>query len=277
VALHAYGVKWRVALVATEIRSFAINCPNKNMVRLPSTGSGQEKRRPTCAAVSKENNNKIKCEKGGLMPYIPAENRPAIDEAVAILAEEIAAELLSNDITAALSERYRICFMAIAEAIVSLEKGMTPTASLSVDRLAARIIEAARGYRQQGGWLGELNYALTRLIQQVPFIMHRNQAWKEAMRYWLYAETVGALTRTAYDIHSRYGNDWISNGLAGVFEDVKDEYKRRVNTAYEAAQIRKSGDCYDHSPFRTELVKFNTGGADGWIEIMLPQQKLQHD
>jgi hypothetical protein len=210
------------------------------------------------------------------MPYIPSENRPAIDKAVVILAEEIAGELLSNEITAAISERYRICFMEIAEAIISLEKGAPPTAGTAVNRLASRIVEAARKYGQQGGWLGELNYALTRLIQEVPFIMHRNQVWKEAMRYWLYAETVGALTRTAYDIHSSYGNDWMSNGLAGVFEDVKDEYKRRVNTAYEAAQIRKSGDCYDHSPFRTELVKFNADGVDGWIEIMLPQQELQH-
>jgi hypothetical protein len=211
------------------------------------------------------------------MPYIPAQNRPAIDEAVEKIAEEMAEELVSNDITAAISERYRICFMGIAEAIVSIEKGMPPASDTSVDRLASRIIEAASGYSQHGGWLGELNYALTRLIQQVPFIMHRNQTWKEAMRYWLYAETVGALTRTAYDIHSRYGNEWMSNGLAGVFEDVKDEYKRRVNTSYEALQIRKSGDCFYNSPFRTELVKFNAGGVDGWIEIMLPQQELKHE
>jgi hypothetical protein len=208
------------------------------------------------------------------MPYIPAENRPAIDKAVETVAEEIAGELLSNNLTTAISERYRTCFMGIAETIISLEKGASPASDTAITRLASIIIETARGYGQQGGWLGELNYALTRLIQQVPFIMHRNQVWKEALRYWLYAETVGALTRTAYDIHSRYGNEWISNGLAGVFEDVKDEYKRRVNTSYEAAQIRKSGDCYYYSPFRTELVKFNVNGVDGWIEIMLPQQEL---
>ena len=38
-----------------------------------------------------------------------------------------------------------------------------------------------------------------------------------------------------------------------MFEDIKDEYKRRVNSAYEAAQILKSGDCYDYVPFRTQL------------------------
>jgi hypothetical protein len=72
-------------------------------------------------------------------------------------------------------------------------------------------------------------------------------------------------------MHEAFDNDWISNGIAGVFEDVKDEYKRRVNTAYEALQIRKSGDCYDKSPFRTQLVEFEASGTKGWIEVMLPQ------
>ncbi len=34
---------------------------------------------------------------------------------------------------------------------------------------------------------------------------------------------------------------------------MKDEYKRRANTAYEAAQIKKPGDCYD-APYHTELI-----------------------
>jgi hypothetical protein len=58
-------------------------------------------------------------------------------------------------------------------------------------------------------------------------------------------------------------------------KDVKDEYKRRVNTAYEALQIRKSGDCYEKSPFHTQLVEFETAGVTGWIEIMLPQLDLK--
>jgi len=101
--------------------------------------------------------------------------------------------------------------------------------------------------------------------------MKASGAWDESLRYWIYAETVGALVRTSYDIHARYANTWIGNGLAGVLVDVKDEYKRRVNTAYEAAQILKSGDCYDATPFHTRLVAFEHGGVRGYIEIMLPK------
>ncbi len=69
-------------------------------------------------------------------------------------------------------------------------------------------------------------------------------------------------------------DDFIGNGLAGVFEDVKDEYKRRVNSAYEAAQILKSGDCYEYSPFQTQLVAATVDGVAGYQEVMLPRRTL---
>ena len=145
--------------------------------------------------------------------------------------------------------------------------------SSRAQQLAATIVEAARGYGVQGGWTGELNYAITMLIQLVPYEMCRRKAWEESLRYWIYAETVGALTRTAYDLHGRTGDDFIGNGLTGVFEDIKDEYKRRVNSAYEAAQILKSGDCYDYVPFRTRLVAATVDGVSGYQEVMLPRQE----
>jgi len=46
-----------------------------------------------------------------------------------------------------------------------------------------------------------------------------------------------------------------------------------VNTAYEAAQINKSGDCYDHVPYRTKLTPFSVGETEGFIEIQLPYQE----
>jgi hypothetical protein len=150
-----------------------------------------------------------------------------------------------------------------------------PQPAGQAQELAQTLFAAAESYATRGGWLGELNYSLTRLIQAVPLKMVRKGAWTEALRYWLYAETVGALTRTAYDLHDRFGNDWIGNGLCGVFEDVKDEYKRRVNTAYEAAQILKSGDCYEMTSYRTQLVPTEVGGAKGWTEVMLPKQEPQ--
>ncbi len=42
--------------------------------------------------------------------------------------------------------------------------------------------------------------------------------------------------------------------MGGVFEDVKDEYKVRVNKSYEIAQILKSGDCYN-TPYFNKVVE----------------------
>jgi hypothetical protein len=153
------------------------------------------------------------------MPYIPPQNRPAIDQCAEALAGRIANRLEKETITAAVSEIYRESFMKIARAIVALETGKAQTRPADEEQaLAASVVTAAKAYNQPGGFLGELNYALTRLIQLVPFVMYKRGAWKEALRYWLYAETVGALVRTSYEIHATMGDDWRANGIAGVFE-----------------------------------------------------------
>lgn len=208
------------------------------------------------------------------MPYIPPKNRPEIDQCVDELASQIAGMLQAKGETAEISTRYREAFLAVAEFIAQREGGQNPPCAAAAAKLAQMILTKAAGYNTQGAWTGELNYALTRLIQKVPLAMVRKGAWTEPMRYWIYAETVGALTRTAYDVHGRYGNDYIGNGLAGVFEDVKDEYKRRVNTAYEAVQILKSGDCFDLVPYRTALVPVKVGSVEGYQEVMLPVQQV---
>lgn len=66
------------------------------------------------------------------------------------------------------------------------------------------------------------------------------------LRYWLYAITVDAL------ISAAQGEG--EPGVNGVFEDIKDEYKVRVNKSYEIAQILKSGDCYD-TPYFNKVVE----------------------
>lgn len=209
------------------------------------------------------------------MPYIPPQNRPAIDAHVRVLADEIAGRMIDQRHTAEISTHYRRAFLEIAGYIEALEKNKAEAPASNAQQLAATIAEVAQGYGVKGGWTGELNYAITMLIQLVPHQMQCRKAWEESLRYWIYAETVGALTRTAYDLHARTSDDYIGNGLTGVFEDVKDEYKRRVNTAYEAAQILKSGDCYDYVPFRTQLVATTAGGAAGYQEVMLPRQDFQ--
>jgi hypothetical protein len=206
------------------------------------------------------------------MPYIPATNRPAIDEKVRALADEIARVMIDQRQTAEISTHYRSAFLEIAGYIEAKEKNTAAPPASKAQQLAATIVELAQVYGVRGGWTGELNYAITMLIQLVPYQMQARKAWEESLRYWIYAETVGALTRTAYDLHSRTSDDYIGNGLTGVFEDIKDEYKRRVNSAYEAAQILKSGDCYDYVPFRTQLVATTVGGAAGYQEVMLPRQ-----
>ena len=66
---------------------------------------------------------------------------------------------------------------------------------------------------------------------------------------------------------------WYQAIIFGVQLDVALEYKRRVNSAYEAAQIIKSGDCYD-TPYRTQLVSVvNKEGKEiGQIEIMIKRE-----
>lgn len=120
---------------------------------------------------------------------------------------------------------------AIAEAAANLSKAIT---------------DAAKKHGYDGAFAGELNYALTRLIQEIPRDLVKNGTLKEEIRYW------------------------IQPTMYGVLLDVALEHKRRVNVAYEAAQIVKSGDCYD-TPFYTRLVEMvdMSGKVIGHQEVML--------
>ena len=120
---------------------------------------------------------------------------------------------------------------------------------IAIEGLAEAICEVSIPYGYDGAFLGELNYSVTRLIQRIPQLMVDKKVFKSALRYWIYA------------------------GIAGVLLDIKDEYKRRVNTAYEAAQIVKSGDCYD-TPYYTKLVEVvdKTGKVVGHQEIMIKRE-----
>lgn len=127
------------------------------------------------------------------------------------------------------------------------------------------VVSYAYGY--QGAFLGELNYAITRLIQEVPKRLVEQGKQKSELKYLIYVLTISALIR-ARDLFFDF-----ENGIDGVFEDVKDEYKRRVNTSYEAAQIVKSGDCYD-TPYYTKLIKLvdQSGKHLGYQEIMIKRE-----
>jgi hypothetical protein len=206
------------------------------------------------------------------MPYIATKERPAIDKKVEALAEEISEKLAlgaNNDTD--ISVHYRRTLMTIAKVLLQLERGKTTRKSSGrAQSVALEIFGEARDTStDRGAWLGRFNYALTRFIQVVPEKMVQQGVWKEEFRYWVYAQTVGALSRSAMDIHTFGGDDWPTDGLVGVMVDVKDEYKRRVNAAYEAFQIRKAGDCYN-TRYRTELseVKDVSGKVIGYAEVM---------
>lgn len=120
---------------------------------------------------------------------------------------------------------------AIAEAAANLSKAIT---------------EAAKKHGYDGAFAGEMNYALTRLLQEIPRDLVKDGTLKEEIRYW------------------------IQPLMYGVLLDVALEHKRRVNTAYEAAQIVKSGDCYD-TPYYTRLIEVvdESGKVIGHQEVML--------
>jgi hypothetical protein len=204
------------------------------------------------------------------MPYIARDDRPPLDARVDALAQELASKLsreLNKDTE--ISMCYRESFLGIANALEKLEYGKKQDSRGKAEELAQEIFSGAQKYGYRGAWVGALDYSLTRLIQVVPAKMVKNGTWTEAFRFWVYALTAGALERAAMTVHSRGRDDWVADAIVGVLCDVKDEYKRRVNIAYEAIQIKKSGDCYD-ARYRTEVVevKDDAGSVAGYEEIM---------
>ena len=216
------------------------------------------------------------------MPYVATDDRKMLDPLVDSLAQEIADGLPKQNNDAKLSTLYKEKFIELSLTIKNLIVGKKIKADTNVQRLAQAIYDLDRHYNYNAAFNGELNYSITRLIQLVPKKLVEKGIWKEEFRYWVYSQTAGALTRTAMEM-DRLGSkklskdeDWIYDGLSGVFEDIKDEYKRRVNTAYEAVQIKKSGDCYD-TPYHTEVidVKDTSGNTSGWQEVMKDLRKTK--
>ena len=211
------------------------------------------------------------------MPYVPsektvppAEDRKILNPFIEVCAQE-SAEVITNNFS--LITEYKRVFMNVADVLSLFQNSETVrNASLNVlgrdttTFLARTIFFVGEKYQYEGAFLGELNYTMTRFIQRVPVVKVENGAWKEKdeLRYWLYAATVSALIYTS--VHTVERDD----GVSGVCEDVKDEYKWKVNRSYEAAQIVKSGDCYD-APYYTRLVEVVTGvgGHVGYMEILL--------
>jgi hypothetical protein len=205
------------------------------------------------------------------MPYVPSiktdgksQDRILIDAEVEKVAKELA-------VTSgfALLTIYKNFFVGIVNDLTAMqEAALSPVTFLTspVHPLARVVFDLGLGYGYEGAFLGELNYAITRLIQRVPQVMVSTGQWpeKNELRYWLYAITTQALTYASV-LHA-----YNPFGIGGVFEDIKDEYKWRVNRPYEIAQILKSGDCYD-TPYYSRVIEVvdEAGTVIGHQEVML--------
>ena len=210
------------------------------------------------------------------MPYVPslkidADDRERIDAVVEPVAEELAKNTTTNF---SLAHAYKNVFNTVGMDLIELQKREMPLGSTVITKLAEVIFDVGRKYNYEGAFLGELNYAMTRLIQRVPQLKVVKKYWLSSseLRYWLYAVTTESLLWAS----DKFVNSGI--GIGGVFIDIKDEYKRRVNTAYEAAQIVKSGDCYD-APYYTRLIEVLDGNGKhlGYQEVMLKRSESTVD
>lgn len=117
---------------------------------------------------------------------------------------------------------------------------------VAIAQLSKAIAEVSSRHGYEGAFAGELNYSITRLLQQIPRDLIEKKQLKEELRYW------------------------IQPTMYGVLLDVALEHKRRVNVAYEAEQIVKSGDCYD-TPYYTRLIDVVDSNGDhlGYQEVMV--------
>ena len=211
------------------------------------------------------------------MPYVPSEKTPLsgnikkyedrikIEEAVYVLSKKIAQDITTND---TLIDVYINVFSILAEDLNRLNTQQKINNNGDITKLSQIIFNVAKKYEYDGAFLGELNYAVTRLILLVPKIKVQNREWKSALRYWYYARTVEAL------IYVSNKSLVYKQGIAGVFEDIKDEYKWRVNRAYEIYQIKKSGDCYHDAPYHSQPVKVvnKQGKIIGYMEVHMSKE-----
>lgn len=81
-----------------------------------------------------------------------------------------------------------------------------------IDQLAEQIVNQSKEQADEAAFAGLLNYSLTRLALKVIKLRFGK------IRYWIIATTVG------------------------VFQNVADEFYRRLAAPYEDKQIEKNGD-----------------------------------
>ncbi len=222
-------------------------------------------------------------EKSDYMPYVEKHDRAKLEAYITDLAEDMAKRLASSKAAnreAELGAMYKAALLETADAIIARESGKDTMPRTPAQRMGTNLWEVAK---RKGGsikvdWLGNLNYCVTRLIQMVPHAMAERHGWKAEFNSTIYLVTSGALEQSALEVRTRYvppNIEWVLDGLVGVLFDIEDEYKRRVDTAYQAVRVSEVGDVYD-APFRTKVVATKgAGGSDGFQEIMMDYSSPQ--
>lgn len=99
-----------------------------------------------------------------------------------------------------------------------------------VCQLATEIANTSSKYGYKGAFAGDLNFAITRLIQILFRELTSTGESNSELRYWMQAVVYGILL------------------------DVVLEHKVRVNQSYEIAQMVKNGDCYD-TPYYSKPIE----------------------
>ncbi|MEK7607718.1 MAG: hypothetical protein AAB484_02235 [Patescibacteria group bacterium] len=94
-----------------------------------------------------------------------------------------------------------------------------------IDELAEKIVEEARSYNYDGAFAGLINYTCTRLTLRVIKTLFGK------MRYWMIATVVG------------------------TFQNVAEEFYRRVGIPYEDKQIKQSGDVDLYKEYDEDIEK----------------------
>jgi hypothetical protein len=183
------------------------------------------------------------------MPYVKESHRKKLDPLIEIVSDELAAAAIVLENPQQIGEVYFSAFFELSRLVKELAtSGRLTSSSKGPQILAKAIFEVGTG--DGSFWAGDLNYALTRIIQIVPRKLVEKRKWEKEFRYWTYAVTAGALERTALAVSAQPSpkkeeGSWLGVVLVGVLLDIKDEYKRRVNVPYEIEQQRINGDCYD--------------------------------
>lgn len=92
-----------------------------------------------------------------------------------------------------------------------------------IDKLADKIAAEAKGHKYDGAFAGLINYVCTRLTLKVIKLLLGN------IRYWIIATVVG------------------------TFNNIAEEFYRRLGIPYEEKQIQRSGDVDLYKEFEKEL------------------------